>query len=62
MRKIFGMLIGMIGGITTWQAIMAFIGSGLFVSGTYAGFSLLAFAFTLFIIGGFMLTPKEKNG
>lgn len=51
----------MFGALATWQAIMAFLGLGLFFSGIQAGASLLAFAAALFIVGGAMVFPRKDE-
>ncbi len=61
MRKLFGRLLGMLSALVIWQAIMAFIGAGLFVSGVAAGYSLLAFGTALIIIAGILVRPKERE-
>lgn len=61
MRKLFGMVSGMLSALVLWQAVMAFLGTGLVVSGLYAGFSLLAFSVSLFIGGAMLVKPKEKD-
>ena len=62
MKKLFGRVLGMLSALVTWQAIMAFIGKGLFVSGMYAGFSLLVFAVALIIIAGVLMKPGSNDG
>lgn len=60
MRQFVAVVLGMLGALVGWQAVMAFLGLGIFVSGFYAGCSLAAFSATLFIFGSLLIKPKEN--
>lgn len=61
MKKIFSRLTAILGALVGWQAIMAFLGMGLFVSGTYAAASLAAFSIALFIVAIGLVMPFKEN-
>lgn len=61
MRKLLGVVLGMLSALVIWQAIMAFLGAAIFINGVYAGYSLLAFGITTFGIGGVLVQPKKEE-
>lgn len=61
MKKIFSRLIAILGALVGWQAIMAFLGLGLFFSGMQAGLSLTALACALFIIAIGLVMPFREE-
>ena len=61
MKKIFSRLIAILGALAGWQAIMAFLGMGLFFSGTYAAASLGALSCALFIVAIGLVMPFKEN-
>lgn len=59
MKKIIAALLGMIGALVGWQAVMAFLGLGLIFNGIQAGLSLIAFAVAFFIVGIDLVIPRD---
>jgi hypothetical protein len=61
MRKLLGVMLGMLSALVIWQAIMAFFGTALIINGIYAGCSLLAFGVTMFGTGGVLVQPRRED-
>lgn len=61
MRKLLGVLLGMLSALVIWQAIMAFFGAALFFNGLYAGCSMLGFGVAVFVLGGMLVQPEKDR-